>query len=190
MVSGLRLSGHTAPRLAFAALMMGALLACSDEHPGEIPPGNNKQAPMGQIDGTVSYRERMMLPPGAVVEVQLQSLALAGQPWMLATLGDEAAPMGAGDKPLYIEFDAQDMRVGGFSGCNRYSGSYSVDGLAEYGSPLAFSKMASTMMACAEEGELDHSYLQILGLVTGYSIEGHSLSLMAGPEVLATYRPQ
>jgi len=45
-------------------------------------------------------------------------------------------------------------------------------------------------MACADGDELERSYLKILGLVTGYRIEGHSLSLLAGPEVLATYRPQ
>jgi len=270
-------SGLAWSRLVFMLSMTCAVLACSDERVGERPSGANKEAAMGQIDGTVTYRERMMLPPGALVEVQLQdvsradalatvmatvksvpetgppypfmikydpasidsrmryalratismgeklmftsteyidpfagpqgepvnivvqrvaesvhhqSLGLEGQPWMLATLGGEAAPAGTGGKPLYIEFVAQDMRVGGFSGCNRYSGSYAVDGLAEYGSPLVFSEMASTMMACADGGELERSYLQILGLVTGYRIEGHSLSLLAGPEVLATYRPQ
>jgi len=91
---------------------------------------------------------------------------------------------------LEIELLAADMRVGGFSGCNRYSGSYSLAGEAGQGGALTFGPMAGTMMACAEGAELERAYLQMLGQVTAYRLQGDTLSLLAGAEVVATYRPR
>ena len=227
---------------------------------------------MARIEGSVTYRERMLLPPGAEVEIQLQDISkadalatvmtsvhltpeggppypfaieydpatidsrmryalratithgdslmfastdyidafggnpvevlvrrmvepvkhggpqLAGQEWVLQTLLGEAAPPGSGDKALSIEFQAQELQVAGFSGCNRYSGSYSLDDATEHGSGLQFGLMASTMMACAEIGDLELNYLQMLGKVNAYRLAGNTLTLLAGSEVLATYR--
>jgi hypothetical protein len=44
------------------------------------------------------------------------------------------------------------------------------------------------MMACPDGAELKRSYLQALGRVTGFRLEGDTLSLPVGPEVLATFR--
>jgi len=229
---------------------------------------------MARVEGEVLYRERIMLPPGAEVEVQLQDIsradapatvlasvlltpgggppyhfsieydqaridprmryalratisvgdqmmfsstdyidpfsgnpvevlvrrvaepvqhsgpALQDQPWALQTLGGEPAGAGAGDQPLDIELLGEELRAGGFSGCNRYSGSYSLTGDAEQGGALTFGPMAGTMMACAEGSELEQAYLQMLGQVTAYRLQGDTLSLLTGDEVLATYRPR
>lgn len=80
------------------------------------------------------------------------------------------------------------MRASGFSGCNRYSGGYRREGAAEQGNPLAFTAMAGTLMACPEGGELERRYLRMLGEVTAFTIEADRLSLLAGNEVVATYR--
>jgi len=227
---------------------------------------------MAQIKGSVYYRERIMLPPGAEVEVQLLDISKADamatvlaslmmtpeggppyafaieydpatidqrmryalratismqdklmftttdyidpfsgnpvdvlvrrapsppqqsgptleqQAWVLQTLAGEPAGMGAGDKSLDIQFQADGMRVAGFSGCNRYSGSYTRDGVSQHGSPLQFGLMAGTMMACAGGGEIEQKYLQMLTKVTAFRLTNGSLSLLAGAEVLATYQ--
>jgi heat shock protein HslJ len=75
------------------------------------------------------------------------------------------------------------MQAGGFSGCNRYSGGYSRDGA----SGLVFKPMAGTLMACEQGSELERQYLQMLGAVTAFTLQGDNLSLQAGPEVVATF---
>lgn len=269
MVGRLRCSGYL-----LSVFMIGILGACGGQDMGAGPDTDtgSEGSTMARVEGAVLYRERMLLPPGAEVEIQLQDISkadamatvlasvhltpeggppypfaieydpvridsrmryalratisvgdrlmfsstdyidafsgnpvevlvrrvaepvrhsgpqLQGREWVLQTLLGEAAPLGAGDKPLFIEFLAQEPRAGGFSGCNRYSGSYSLEGGSEQGSALQFGLMASTMMACAETGDLERNYLQMLGRVTAYRLSGDTLSLLSGPEIVATYR--
>lgn len=227
---------------------------------------------LARIEGNVTYRERMMLPPGAEVEVQLQDISkadagatvlatvlitpqggppynfaieydpssidkrmryalrasismgerllftstdyidpfkgnpveilvrrvpgevrregppLEGTVWVLATLAGEPAPAGAGGKTVDIQFSDDEKRAAGFSGCNRYTGSYALEGLSQHGSPLQLGPMAGTRMACPDGAELERDYLQALGRVNAFRLEGDTLSLLAGPEVLATFR--
>lgn len=262
------------PWLCLALLTLSGLSACggdSGQPPAAGEPGGISVA---RIEGSVWYRERIALPPGAEVEVQLQDVsradamatvlasvllkpesgppypfsieydpasidprmryalratislegrlmftstdyidpfagnpvevlvrrvpapvqakgpALEGTRWVLATLGDEAAPNGAGGKPVDLEFLSEEGRAAGFSGCNRYTGGYSREGASEHASPLSFGNLAGTMMACVEGGELEQSYLQTLARVDGFRLQGETLSLLAGPEVLATFRAQ
>ncbi|MEM8659276.1 MAG: META domain-containing protein [Pseudomonadota bacterium] len=229
-------------------------------------------ASSGRIEGNVFYRERIMLPPGAVVEVQLQDiskpdalastlasvtlipeagppypfvleydadlinpsalysiratisddgqllfnstefiepftgsaleilvqsvpksnpeapLTLQGQTWTLVSLNGNPAATGAQGEPVTLLFSAEDGRASGFSGCNRYTGSYDMEGETEAGSALKFGLMASTLMACEEGAELERTYLQSLGNVTGYRIDGENLVLLSGDDEIATFR--
>jgi putative lipoprotein len=253
-------------------LVLCGLIACGSKEDGPVANGRSGEIAVAQIAGSVVYRERMMLPPGAEVEVQLQDISradamatvlatvvltpeggppydfsieydpsridermryalratisvgdklmftstdyidpfagnpvqvlvrrvaepvqradrsLAGRPWALQALGGESAGQGADGKPLTIEFEADSMRAAGFSGCNRYSGGYSRGGVTQHGSPLQLGPMAGTMMACARGGELEQAYLQMLAKVTAFRLEGDTLSLLAGADVLATFQ--
>ncbi len=229
---------------------------------------------MSVIRGQVFYRERMMLPPGSEIEVQLQDIsradamatvmasvmldaeggppydfaidydparidprmryalratisrgarllftttdyidpfaggdvevlvrrvaepvsrevpALEGTVWVLQTLGGEPAPTGASGRPVDFQLLAEEGRVGGFSGCNRYTGSYGRDGVSAQGSPLSFGPLAGTMMACEEGGELEQRYLKALAAVTAFRLDGDGLALLAGDDVVATFQPR
>ena len=256
--------------MCLACFLLASVTACSES--GQAPPAvPSGEESMAVIEGQVLYRERMMLPPDAEVEVQLQDIsradamatvmasvllkvdsgppyafsidydpaqidqrmhyalratisvgdrllftsteyidpfgsspvevlvrrvaepvsrdtpALEGTTWELQSLGDESAPLGANGKPLDIQLQSEDARVGGFSGCNRYMGSYSREGTVAAGSPLSFGPLAGTMMACAEGGELEQRYLQVLAEVTAFSLDGDLLSLLAGSETVATF---
>lgn len=267
MTGCLRRSAYLVSLLAVCTLG-----ACGGESRETGTGAGSEGSTMGRIEGTVLYRERMLLPPGAEVEIQLQDISkpdamatvlatvlltpqggppypfaieydpaiidarlryalratishgdslmfastdyidafggnpvevlvrrmtepvkhsvpgLDGQQWVLQTLLGEAASGGAGGKPLSIEFQAEELRATGFSGCNRYTGGYSLDGASEHGAALTFGLMASTMMACAETGDIERNYLQMLGKVNAYRLTGDTLSLLSGPEILATYQ--
>ncbi|RLQ23435.1 META domain-containing protein [Seongchinamella sediminis] len=258
--------------------VVAALAACGGS--GEEPAAKEEVATMSTIEGTVFYRERMLLPPGAEVEVQLQDVSRAdalatvmasvmftpeggppypfaieydpagidermryslratisagdklmfsstefidpfsgedirimvqrvpepvdrtppavapevatgdsdSQLWLLATLGGEPAPVGAEGRAIDLVLDADTGTASGFSGCNRYTGSFSNEGKSAHGTPLSFGPLAGTMMACAEGGEVERAYLQMLAGVDGYRMQGSSLELLRGDEVVATF---
>lgn len=120
--------------------------------------------------------------------VQADRTPLEGTVWMLDTLGGEAAAAGAGGRPVDLELTAGEQRAAGFAGCNRYTGSYSRQGVSAQGSPLSFGDMAVTMRACPEGGDLERAYLGMLGRVELYRLQGDTLTLLAGGEELATFR--
>lgn len=109
--------------------------------------------------------------------------------WGLETLEGEPAGTGAGGKQVDLEFMPQEQRVGGFAGCNRYSGSYSREGSTERGASLAFGEnMAVTMMACPDGMELEQRFLKVLARVDTFRLDGNVLTLLQGAEQLATFR--
>ena len=169
----------------------------------------------GQIDrrgryglrATISSGDRLLFTSteyidafaGPPVEIMVQRVpervdaarsGLEGTRWVLQTLGGEQAGTGAGGNPVDIEFIAEGMRAAGFSGCNRYTGSYGREGVSQHGSPLQLGPMAATRMACAEGMELEQSYLQMLDTVDTFRLDGETLSLLAGPDVVATFVAQ
>lgn len=90
--------------------------------------------------------------------------------------GSLVAP--TGDAPLTAEFSV-DGEIMGSSGCNLYSGPYTVSGSAMTVGPLA-----STRMTCS--GELDDQeqrYLEALQLVTSWASDESGIALLAGDGV-------
>lgn len=91
---------------------------------------------------------------------------LAGTSWVLASAG-KRAPM--------IRFET-DGNVGGFSGCNRFLGSYK-----QSGEDLILSAMAATRMACPGNAmAVEQSFLDMLKKVAAARTEGGKLVLLDG----------
>lgn len=279
-------------RRLLTAVAMIVLAACSggDNTSGQSPAGpTGEGAEVAVIEGEVFYRERIMLPPGAELEVQLEDISRAdamatvittvtytldgGPPypfsidydpsridprmryalraritvggalrftnteyidpfgqlpvailvsavarpprpesapgaeapaaavspgsggagddsaivWILETLRGEPAPLGAGGKPIELQLDAAERRATGFSGCNRYMGGFESEGSSQHGTPIRFGPMAGTLMACPEGEDTERRYLQALGEVDAYRMDGEKLTLLAGGDVVATY---
>lgn len=64
----------------------------------------------------------------------------------------------------------------GRSGCNRFTGSYTVDGDA-----LAFGPLAATRMACpGRAAEVETQFFSVIDTVTGWQRDGESLVLTDG----------
>ena len=120
-------------------------------------------------------------PPAATLE---------GTQWQLETLSGKPAPLGAGEKPIDLMFMPDEQRAVGFSGCNRYFGSYALEGDATAGSPLTLGPLAGTMMACMEGDDLERDYLKVLASTTAFRIEGTTLLLMNAEEVVASFSAQ
>ncbi len=102
--------------------------------------------------------------------------------WTVTNVGEQ--PVNAGRPPLLELQDAN--RVTGFSGCNRFNGTYTRNG-----AELRFSGVAATMMACPEPAmTLERQILQALGQVTEFRISSGRLTLLGaeGQDVLRLQR--
>jgi heat shock protein HslJ len=98
--------------------------------------------------------------------------SLFGKRWTLTEM--EERRFSAGEP--YIEFDRDQKRVSGSSGCNRFTGSFEIDG-----SRLKLSRIASTRRACLD-GEVQHvemSFLQLLEATTRFEVQRNTLRLYA-----------
>lgn len=100
--------------------------------------------------------------------------------WHFVEVEGEPAGVGAGGKPATLMLATTDRRASGFAGCNRMTGGYVVEG-----SKLQFTKMAMTLMACAEGMELESRIGAVLEQTRGFKISGNTLELLAGETVVA-----
>jgi heat shock protein HslJ len=96
---------------------------------------------------------------------------LTGTKWKLATLTGKA-PV-TSDNSITLNFDPNNQ-ISGNSGCNSYGGEYSLSNSA-----LSFSKVFSTLMACADQAVNDQeaAFHQALSTVTTFEISNGQLNL-------------
>jgi heat shock protein HslJ len=76
----------------------------------------------------------------------------------------------------YIEFDRDQQRTSGSSGCNRFTGTFQIDG-----SMLKFSRIAGTRRACldADVQHLEMTFLKLLETTTRFEVQENGLRLFA-----------
>jgi heat shock protein HslJ len=101
--------------------------------------------------------------------------SIEGVEWMLAqqavkgTLGDV-------DSSVHATLLLEDGQASGSGGCNRFSGSYSLEG-----SSLVFGPFLSTLMACDDPaGSTEKAYFVNLAAVSSYASDGSTLTLSDG----------
>lgn len=107
--------------------------------------------------------------------------ALANTYWKLVELNGAAVEPGEG-RELHMVLKGED-RVGGYAGCNQFTGSVTVTG-----DGLAFGPMASTRRMCAEVMAQENAYLHALESASRYGISGDDLVIEnAAGEILMRF---
>ena len=110
---------------------------------------------------------------------------LEGTRWVLTTLGGAPITVAERQQAPDLTLDAGEKQVAGNGGCNRFTGSYRLDGAS-----LSFGALAATMRMCVAGMELEQGYLAALGSAAGWRIAGGRLELLdAGGAVLAHFAP-
>jgi heat shock protein HslJ len=97
-----------------------------------------------------------------------------------APAGTMAAPTGGTAPTLAFEGDT----AAGNTSCNRYFGSYELDG-----SSMTFGQLASTEMFCADPGAMEQetAYLAALQTVDSWAIDGETLTLSSNGAPVLEY---
>lgn len=81
---------------------------------------------------------------------------------------------------LTIEFDEAEKKISGFSGCNSYFGSYSVNN-----DSLKIGPLASTRKYCEEDANnIESKFLQALEATNTFTVSGKNIQLHKGKDVL------
>lgn len=93
--------------------------------------------------------------------------------WVLIQIGDAPLAPRAAPKPPSIEFQSQEGRVIGFTGCNRMMGNYT----ASDESGLSFDQLGSTKRACLPNGP-EGLLIKGLSETERYRLDGSELVLI------------
>lgn len=100
-------------------------------------------------------------------------VTIEGERWILSSLQGEPAPEFEEGTPIHFQLDPAENRISGFSGCNSFTGGYTL----EDGYRLRFTQMASTRKYCEGRMETELKIIQALAQVAGYALQGETLSL-------------
>lgn len=102
----------------------------------------------------------------------------SGTAYNLTQLFGQAVPEGSGAN---IQFDTENMRYSGSTGCNNFNGTYTLDK-----KKLTLGEAATTRKMCPDMKQ-EERMLKMLAQVTGFSQKGTELKLMGGDRVLAVF---
>ena len=97
---------------------------------------------------------------------------LSGKWNILKVNGEDVTVIGE-EKP-FVEFNTEESRVHGYTGCNIMNGAYTLEG-----KDLSFGNMATTMMAGPEENmKTERSVLDAMGKAVRVKADGEKLLLL------------
>jgi len=103
--------------------------------------------------------------------------------WKLMEIGGRPAQVFHNQREAHFVLQKARKGVGGSSGCNRLTGSYTLEG-----AQLRFGPMAGTRMACLQGAEQERLFLETLPEVARWHITGNRLDLLdAQGAVLASF---
>jgi heat shock protein HslJ len=98
---------------------------------------------------------------------------------------EQPPPPGDTPRPVTLEFKQQDggWSISGFSGCNTYHASCTIDGAAFTAGPVA-----ATRKFCPAD-TIEQRYLQVLAQASELRLKRNALFLVDSDTVLATFIP-
>lgn len=109
---------------------------------------------------------------------------LTDSKWLLVGLGEETVAPATEERRPSLQLDSTEQRASGLAGCNRFTGSYQLDGQS-----LSFGPLAMTSMLCADGMELEQAFSQVLTDTDNWRLAEGRLQLLKGAMVLAELQP-
>ena len=108
--------------------------------------------------------------PAATGDAMKPDVTLTNTYWKLVELNGGAVTPGE-SKELHMILKGED-RVGGYAGCNQFTGSVTVTG-----DGLSFGPIASTRRMCPEVMQQEGAFLQALENAQRFSVSGEDLAI-------------
>jgi putative lipoprotein len=92
--------------------------------------------------------------------------------WKVTRLGEKDVAPNENQRAAYIVLESSDHRVSGSGGCNRITGTYTVEKQT-----IHFGPIASTMMACPKGMDTEKDFMQALDAARKWKVQGDELEL-------------
>jgi putative lipoprotein len=132
---------------------------------------------LGDASGPLEIRVSRVTGSHPGEGTRVPDVSLTDTYWKLVEFDGQAAALGAGERELHMVLTSEGSRVRGFSGCNRFTGSYERnDGW------LQVAQLASTRMACVKGMEQEQRFLDALSRTSRFTIQDDALALYSGDE--------
>jgi len=110
--------------------------------------------------------------PGQDCTGEHSESGLFDRTWRLVELAGKPVRLDKGQREPFVTLETKDNKMHGFSGCNRFFGTY----LAK-GEIFVFNKMAMTRMACPQGMALEDGFLKALEKTEAYRVRDGVLEL-------------
>jgi len=121
--------------------------------------------------------------PGETCGPRFSTAQLENTYWKLVRLDNQPVRVAEEQREPHLILRADEHRLDGFGGCNRFVGRYELEGQT-----LRFIGVATTRMVCREGMEQEQDFLRTLDSATTWKILGEHLEVYdAGGELLARF---
>lgn len=110
------------------------------------------------------------------------AITLENTRWYLTEIEGDREIVILNEKAPFLELDLKSLKAGGNATCNNYFSSYTIDG-----NNLSFGEIATTKMACQEDTDQEHRYLQALSRIDSYEIRDKNLYLIENGTVILIF---
>jgi copper homeostasis protein (lipoprotein) len=138
---------------------------------GEVRPAPKA---VDKVPSTLVVQRFIGVWPGETCGVQFATAELLNMYWKLTALNGKPVLAAANQREpsLVLQSAGLHQRATGSGGCNRFTGSYELDG-----DSLRFGALAGSMMACESGMETEKEYLETLPRVRTWKVLGLHLEL-------------
>ena len=128
----------------------------------------------GKAPSTLVIQRFIGVWPGETCGVRFATAELVNMYWKLTALNGKPVLAAANQREpsLILQSAGTHQRATGSGGCNRFTGSYEVDG-----NGLRFGALAGSMMACEAGMETEREYIETLPQVRTWKVLGQHLEL-------------
>ncbi len=115
-------------------------------------------------------------------KVNMVNEQLANTKWSLTSFTDNGKENKVTTGRAFMQLDDTKKSIGGNGSCNRFGGSYTING-----NSFSVSKVFSTKMYCEDVQKTEDSFLRLLETVTKYEVKGNTLLLYNNEQIVLQF---
>jgi copper homeostasis protein (lipoprotein) len=134
--------------------------------PPQVPEGGGQARPVLVV-------ERFVAIAAGPCGTPVATAALLDTYWKLVQLRGRPVDAAERQREAHLVLHTAQQRLAGSGGCNRLTGSYTLDGQR-----LSFGPTAATRMACAQGMAQEQAFLDVLAASARWRIDGQRLELL------------
>jgi len=102
--------------------------------------------------------------------------------WKLIAIGDKPYTVSENQREVHLKLRANNNAVEGFSGCNNFGGTFTIEG-----NVINLGSLAMTAMACIEGMDTEQEFVRALDEMDHYKINGDTMLGLKGDSIILQF---